>query len=222
MPRQVCGGLWVIAAGQADGALCMTQPLPPGPFACILSDPPWLHKTFNAKGLEGRPQHYDRMTLAEIKALPVADIAARDCHLFLWTTGSHLPQAFEVIKAWGFAYSGIGFVWIKLNKGEPAFWMERDFFTGMGYTTRKNAELCLRARRGSLKRLRKDIHELIIAPRREHSRKPAEARARIAQFAEGPRLEMLRESRRLDGRRAGTTPTNSPRPHAAPVSRNPR
>jgi N6-adenosine-specific RNA methylase IME4 len=45
---------------------------------------------------------------------------------------------------------------------------ERDFFTGMGYTTRKNAELCLLALRGSPKRLRRDIHELIIAPRREH------------------------------------------------------
>jgi N6-adenosine-specific RNA methylase IME4 len=79
-----------------------------------------------------------------------------------------------------------------LNKGEPAFWMTaRDFFTGMGYTTRKNAELCLLARRGSPKRLRKDIHELIIAPRREHSRKPAEARARIEQYAEGPCLEMF-------------------------------
>jgi hypothetical protein len=77
--------------------------------------------------------------------------------------------SFEVIKAWGFRYSGIRFVWVKLNKGEPAFWMaERDFFTGMGYTTRKNAELCLLARRGSPKRLRRDIHELIIAPRREH------------------------------------------------------
>jgi N6-adenosine-specific RNA methylase IME4 len=68
---------------------------------------------------------------------------------------------------------------------------ERDFFTGMGYTTRKNAELCLLARRGSPKRLRKDTHELIIAPRREHSRKPQEARARIEQYAEGPYLEIL-------------------------------
>jgi N6-adenosine-specific RNA methylase IME4 len=103
------------------------------------------------------------------------------------TTGPHLPQAFGVIKAWGFRYSGIGFVWIKLNKCHPAFWLtERDFFTAMSYTTRKNAELCLLARRGSPKRLRKDIHELIIAPRREHSRKPVEARARIERYSEGP------------------------------------
>jgi N6-adenosine-specific RNA methylase IME4 len=61
----------------------------------------------------------------------------------------------------------------------------------MGYTRRKNAELCLLARRGSPKRLRKDIHELIIAPRREHSRQPVEARTRIEQYADGPQLEMF-------------------------------
>jgi hypothetical protein len=84
-------------------------------------------------------------------------------------------------------------VWIKLNKGEPAFWMtERDFFTGMGYTRRKNAELCLLARRGSPKRLRKNIHELIIAPRREHYRQPVEARTRIEQYADGPQLDDVR------------------------------
>jgi N6-adenosine-specific RNA methylase IME4 len=63
------------------------------------------------------------MPLREIKELPVQDIAAPDCHLFMWTTGPAPAAAFEVIKAWGFKYSGIGFVWIKLNKGEPAFWM---------------------------------------------------------------------------------------------------
>jgi N6-adenosine-specific RNA methylase IME4 len=171
----------------------MTQPLLPGPFATIYSDPPWAFKTRGKNG-HGRSaeRHYPTMSLREIKELPVQDIATRDCHLFMWTTGPHLPQAFEFIKAWGFRYSGIGFVWIKLDKGDPAFWLtERDFFKGMGYTTRKNAELCLLARRGSPKRLRKDTHELIIAPRREHSRKPAEARARIEQYDGGPYLEMF-------------------------------
>jgi len=110
---------------------------PDGRYKVVLSDPPWAFKAFSAKG-HGRSAeaHYDTMSLTDIKALPVPDIADRDCHLFMWTTGPHLPQAFEAIKAWGFKYSGIGFVWIKLNKGQPAFWLsERDFFTGMGYTT---------------------------------------------------------------------------------------
>jgi N6-adenosine-specific RNA methylase IME4 len=167
-------------------------PLPPGPYSTVYADPAWQQKTWSSKGLEGRPQHYDRMTLAEIKALPVRDITAKDCHLFLWTTGPHLQQAFDVIAAWGFRYSSIAFTWTKLNKGEPTFWLtEKDFFRGMGYTTRKNSEICLLARKGSPKRLRKDIPELIIAPRREHSRKPIEARQRIEAYCEGPRLEMF-------------------------------
>jgi N6-adenosine-specific RNA methylase IME4 len=168
-------------------------PLPTGPFSLIAADPPWKFKAFSDKGLDrSAERHYPTMKLADIKALPVSDIAAKDCHLFLWTTGPHMPQALEVMKSWGFKYSGIGFVWIKLNKGAPAFWMnERDFFTGMGYTTRKNAEICLLGRRGSPKRLRKDIHELIIAPRREHSRKPAQFHERAEQYAPGPYLEMF-------------------------------
>jgi hypothetical protein len=61
------------------------------------------------------------MSLREIKDLSGQDIAAPDCHLFMWITGPHPPLAFEVIKAWGFRYRGIGFVSIKLNKVEPTF-----------------------------------------------------------------------------------------------------
>lgn len=173
-------------------------PLPSGPFQTIAADPPWAFKAFSDKGLDrSAERHYDTMKLPAIKALPVGDVAAKDCHLFLWTTGPHMPQALEVMKAWGFKYSGIGFVWIKLNKGAPAFWLnERDFFTGMGYTTRKNAEICLLGRRGSPKRLRKDIHELIIAPRREHSRKPDAFHERVEQYAPGPFLEMFAREQR--------------------------
>jgi N6-adenosine-specific RNA methylase IME4 len=116
----------------------MTQPLPPGPFETIYCDPPWAFKTRGKNG-HGRSaeRHYPTMPLREIKELPVQDIAAPDCHLFMWTTDPAPAAAFEVIKAWGFKYSGIGFVWIKLNKGEPAFWMtERDFFIGTGARVR--------------------------------------------------------------------------------------
>jgi N6-adenosine-specific RNA methylase IME4 len=68
---------------------------------------------------------------------------------------------------------------------------QKDFFCGMGYTTRKNCEMALLAKKGNPKRLRKDIPELIIAPRREHSRKPVEGRQRIEAYCEGPRLEMF-------------------------------
>ncbi len=178
-------------------------PLPPGPFSVICSDPPWDFKVRSPAGLEGRPQHYARMTLDEIKALPVASVAAPHCFLFLWTTGPHLPQAFEVIKAWGFEYSGIGFTWIKLRakaqywlwKGRPFIYLA-DLFMGGGYGTRKNSEICLCARRGNPARLSANVKEVIISPRREHSRKPVQAMERIEKFCGGPRLEMFsRESR---------------------------
>lgn len=166
--------------------------LPPGPFNLIYADPAWEWKTRSAKGLEGRPQHYRRMPLKEIKALPVADVAAKDCWLFLWTTGPHLPQALEVIDSWGFKYSGIGFTWIKLNKKASTLFITlADLFMGGGYTTRKNAEFCLLARKGNPKRLSKNVKEVLISPRREHSRKPDEFYDRLEAYANGPYLELF-------------------------------
>lgn len=168
-------------------------PLPQKKYGVIYADPAWEHRTFSAKGADGRPQHYPRMTIDEIARLPVKDIAASDCHLFMWITGpqfvlgAHLP----VLKAWGFKPSAIAFTWIKLRpKAASLFMVEEDLHTGQGYTTRKNAEFCLLGRRGNPKRLAKDVHEVIISPRREHSRKPEEAWQRIERYASGPYIEL--------------------------------
>ena len=179
----------------------MTQlPTVEGGFKAIVADPPWAFKVRSDKGL-GRAAPYELMDLDAIKALPVAATAARDCHLFLWTTGPHLPQALEVIKAWGFKYSGMGFTWIKLKRSHPTDWRGEcfgvnDLHVGMGYTTRKNAEFCLLGRRGSPRRLRADVREVIVSRVREHSRKPDEFYDRVTAYADGPRLELFsRESR---------------------------
>jgi len=115
------------------------------------------------------------MSLLEARQLPVKDLAADDCVLFFWITGpflaigAHLP----IMKAWGFKPSGMGFVWIKLNKSATSmFFMDMDLFFGGGFTTRKNAEFCLIGKRGSSLRQNKSVREVIIEPRREHSRKP--------------------------------------------------
>ena len=115
----------------------------------ILADPPCPHDTYSPKG-EGRSacQHYlGRMTLAEIMAYPVNDMAAADSFLFLWVTSPQLPNVFAVITAWGFEYSSTAFCWVKPNKTKPG-WAR-----GGGHTTRKNIELCLLGRRGNPKRL---------------------------------------------------------------------
>lgn len=172
----------------------MSDALPPGPFGCVVADPAWTFATRSRKGLDGRPQHYARMTLAQIKALPVASVAAPDCHLFLWTTGPHMRQAFDVMDAWGFKFSTMAFTWVKLNPREAAalFMTDASFFMGQGYTTRKNSEWVLLGRRGKPQRHARNVRELIIAQRREHSRKPDQFFERVERYVgDVPKLELF-------------------------------
>jgi N6-adenosine-specific RNA methylase IME4 len=90
----------------------------------------------------------------------------------------------EVIEAWGFAYKTGGFEWVKTNA-------DGSLFMGMGYHTRSNSEPCLLATRGrGLDRLARDVRQAILAPRREHSRKPDEQYARIERLY-GPGIRRL-------------------------------
>lgn len=166
-----------------------------GPFAglkqrhygVVLADPPWHFKVRSAKG-EGRSacQHYSVMSFDAIAELPVQDVAADDSWLFLWVPGPHLPQGLQLIECWGFSYSGTGFVWAKQNPSGVGWHM------GTGYGTRKNAELCLQGRRGRPKRKARNVRELIVAPRREHSRKPDEVYEHIERLCGVvPRLELF-------------------------------
>lgn len=167
-------------------------------YRVIYADPPWYFKNFSEKG-EGRNavSHYDCMSLEQICALPVADFAGKDCILFLWAIDPMLPQALKVIEAWGFKYKTVGFYWVKMNKSaDPSHLTKSDFFTGLGYWTRANPEQCLLATRGTPSRKARDVGRLLLGPRREHSRKPAEIYDRIERLAEGPYLELFcRETR---------------------------
>lgn len=176
----------------------MGVPLRPNHYRVIYADPPWAFATYSRKG-KGRSAeaYYDCMSLADIKKLPVAEWAASDCVLLLWTTDPLLPTALEVIGAWGFTYKTVGFYWAKLNKSTPpAIYSAASFFTGLGFWTRANPEQCLLATRGHPHRRRADVRKLIVSPRREHSRKPDEAYTRIEALCEGPYLEMFARSAR--------------------------
>jgi N6-adenosine-specific RNA methylase IME4 len=178
-------------------------------YRCVLIDAP----TRFVAGTKGRPQHYKRMTDADIAALPVADLLHPDgAWIFLWVTSPKLyalrnsrialaPD--QLARAWGARYSGRAFVWVKLKKAfaqthdtDTFMNFRTDLHVGMGYTTRKCAEDCLLFRTGMPQRLAKDVHEVIIAPAREHSRKPDEAMARIERFCPGPRVELFSRSDR--------------------------
>lgn len=162
------------------------EPLPMGPFRCIVADPPWRFDAFSAKG-EGKSaqNHYACMSIDDICAIPVKDVAADDCALFLWCTWPTIFQAERVIRSWGFEYSGLAWEWIKRNpvSGKYAF--------GPGYGTRKNLEPCLLARRGAPKLLNRATRDFLYAPRREHSRKPDEHFARVESLVRGPYLELF-------------------------------
>jgi N6-adenosine-specific RNA methylase IME4 len=159
-------------------------------FSCIAADAPWTFATRSPKG-KGRSaeKHYSCMSLEDIKALPVTDLAARDCCLLLWVTDPMLEQGMMLLKSWGFQYKTVGFYWTKTNHdGSP--------FTGMGYYTRANPEQCLLATRGNPRRLSRCVRKWIIAPRREHSRKPDEFYHRAAALLPGPHLDLFsREAR---------------------------
>ncbi|MGH7030677.1 MAG: MT-A70 family methyltransferase [Stellaceae bacterium] len=176
----------------------MTASPQPNYYRVIYADPPWTFSTYSRKG-KGRSAeaYYDCMSLADIKALPVADWAADDCVLLLWITDPLLQMAFEVIRAWGFTYKTVGFYWAKLNKSAaPTVYHDASFFTGLGFWTRANPELCLLATRGHPRRRRADVRKLIVSPRREHSRKPDEAYQRIEALCGGPYLEMFARAAR--------------------------
>jgi N6-adenosine-specific RNA methylase IME4 len=182
----------------------MDGPPQAGRYRVIYADPPWRFATYSDKG-KGRSAeaHYDCLSLDDIKTFPVATWAAPDAVLLLWATDPLLPRALEVIEAWGFTYKTIGFYWIKLNKSveqrlsrDWPLLAERDFFTGLGFWTRANPEPCLLATRGQPKRSAGDVPKLLLAPRREHSRKPDETYARIERLLPGPYLELFaRQSR---------------------------
>lgn len=174
----------------------MTEaPTPPqaGAYGAIYADPPWRFSTYSDKG-KGRSAeaHYDCMSLPEIKAMPVGNWAAPNAALFLWATDPMLQHAMEVMTAWGFKYKTVAFYWVKLNKGRDSMFLTpRDFFTGMGFWTRANPEMCLLGTRGHPKRLHTDVQKLLLAPRREHSRKPVVAYERIERLVGGPYLELF-------------------------------
>ena len=162
-------------------------------YRVIYADPPWSFATYSAKG-RGRcaDAHYDVMGMDALAALPVADWADEHCILLMWATDPLLPQAFDLIRSWGFTYKTVGFYWAKLNRSASAQAMtERSFFTGLGYWTRANVEQCLLATRGKPQRKGRDVPRLVVAPRREHSRKPDEVYHRIERLADGPYLEMF-------------------------------
>lgn len=176
--------------------------LPTGQFGAILADPPWSFLTYGKKRTtphRGAEEHYSTMSAEDLRALPIADVSAKDCALFMWVVDSHLDEALDLGRAWGFTFKTCAFIWLK----ETANGRQLDIFTGesdprisMGYWTRKQTEQCWLFTRGRPARLDKGVRQVIRDQRREHSRKPDETHDRVQRLVAGPYLELFARQER--------------------------
>ena len=155
-------------------------------YSIIYADPPWSYKDKAKAGNRGASCKYPTQSLGWLKSLPIKEIAADNCVLFLWVTMPQLPNAFELLKAWEFDYVTNGFTWVKKNKKADTL------FTGLGHWTRSNSELCLIARRGKPKRISAKVHSVIMTPIEGHSKKPDIVRDKIVELmGDLPRVELF-------------------------------
>lgn len=152
-------------------------------YQVLYADPPWQCQRTKGRGIAA--DHYPVMRMEEFCRLPVGELADSDAALFLWVTFPQLETGLQLIRAWQFTYKTAAFVWVKTNKksGTP-FW-------GLGSWTRSNAEICLLAVRGHLKRISKSVHQIIL-PIERHGKKPDQVRERIVLLmGDAPRIEFF-------------------------------
>ena len=156
------------------------QNIPPVPkFRTIVADPPWSKNqtSGSANSYGGAINHYPLMGIDRIKAMPVADLASENAHLYLWVTNSNIDEGLEVVRAWGFRYISV-FHWIKPK-------------LGVGNYLRNASETCIFAVRGKLPpKCRTQINWLISYPTL-HSEKPREFISVVERVSPGPYLELF-------------------------------
>lgn len=159
----------------------------PGGYSIIYADPPWYYRNY-ADNTASRwvGNQYPVMDKDDICQLPINQITAKDCVLFLWVTPPCLYEGLEVMKAWGFQYKTKGFCWVKTNK------KSNSLFWGMGYWTRSNTEDCLIGVKGHPKRMAKNVHQVITSKWEGHSKKPDIVRDKIVELiGDLPRIELF-------------------------------
>lgn len=157
-------------------------------YRTIVVDPPWAYEEFATQSRSGGkwtgtrlrvPLPYPSMTVAEIGALPVGDLAERDARLFLWTTNRYLPDAFSVLGEWGFIYR------------QQLVWHKRDGNMG-GSVAPNSAEFLLVATKGSPPRIGRWPSSVVVtAAPKQHSRKPEVFMDLVETVSPGPFLEMF-------------------------------
>lgn len=153
-----------------------------GRYRTIVADPPWRYESAATKADAGK--HYETMSLEEIAALSVPELADTSCHLWLWTTNAFMEDALWLVRCWMFRPMTI-LTWCKRQPG-------------VGFYLRNNTEHCILATRGRpLVPENKVMASWFIWPRAEHSRKPDAFYDLVEQVSPAPRLEMFARRQRL-------------------------
>lgn len=163
-------------------------------FGAIYADPPWRYDNQGTRAATGN--HYKAeldenevetqpaagMSVDELCALPVRELAGDDAHLHLWTTNAFLFECPKIFEAWGFEFRS-SFVWAKPQMGIGNYW-------------RNSHEFLLTAIRGDAKRFNdRRLMSWLQCDRGIHSAKPEQVRSYIERASHGPYLEMFARRR---------------------------
>ena len=160
------------------------QQLQPGDkkYRIVYADPPWKYGNAMPEYVTEPQDYYLLMDTVDICAMPVKDICERDAVLFLWSTSPHLPEALEVVKAWGFEYKTT-FVWDKVKHN-------------MGHYNSVRHEFLLVCTRGACTPDVKKLFDSVVSIERgEHSKKPEYFREVIETlYTYGNKIELFARS----------------------------
>jgi len=179
-------------AKQVHAAQASPEPavIPAGLFSTIVADPPWRYGNTSTRA--AAQNHYDTLSIAQLcgeeempPGSPVRSLTkevvhpkvADRAHLYLWTTASHLPEAFRVMESWGFTYKTY-LVWVKPQMG-------------MGNYFRVSTELVLFGIRGEMRTQHMGLMNYFTVGRGKHSSKPTEFYDLVARASPGPWLEIF-------------------------------
>lgn len=144
-------------------------------FGTLYIDPPWPYQNQSTRAATSN--HYDILSIDDIAALPLSDLAAEKSHLHLWTTNAFLVDAIELLAGWGFEFKST-FVWAKSQLGIGNYW-------------RCSHEIMLLGVKGKLTFPPTNIPSWLEEPRTKHSSKPDTIRALIEQVSPPPRIEFF-------------------------------
>lgn len=156
-------------------------------FEIIYCDPPWdykgqkQHTGSGGTDTGGAIEHYGTVKLKDLKQLNVQSITADDALIFMWVTSPHLDQGIELMTAWGFKYTTIGFIWDKVR-------------VNPGYYTMSQCEICIIGKKGKIPNPRgaRNVRQYIKSKRTKHSEKPNEVQYRITKmFPKQNKIELF-------------------------------